>query len=212
MQLPPELDPAPAAFDTSVGPADEHGIGYAVGPQPQPGPGDGADDPPGLGNIEEREILLRICGCLAPKELGRLACISRGFGCKTEWLHSAVGGCTDGSQTRSLVEEAARRWVLACPAADQAWAAEGPRRQGSGWLRRMHAISGHQWDDETVDKQLVGYTCWCSGHHPTTRKAAKAALAEPRRTDFGSESGENSYDCRIRYLTHVANYKFPGEP
>jgi hypothetical protein len=96
----------------------------------------------------------------------------------------------------------------------------------------MHAISGHQWDDlfgiattgwalgsyrggrddETVDKQLVGYTCWCSGHHPTTRKAAKAALAEPRRTDFGSESGENSYDCRIRYLTHVANYKFPGEP
>ena len=70
----------------------------------------------------------------------------------------------------------------------------------------------HQWDDETVDKQLVGYTCWCSGHHPTTRKAAKAALAEPRRTDFGSESGENSYDCRIRYLTHVANYKFPGEP
>ena len=67
MQLPPELDPAPAAFDTSVEPAEEHGIGYAQGLQLQPGPGDGADDPPGLGNIEEREILLRICGCLAPK-------------------------------------------------------------------------------------------------------------------------------------------------
>ena len=47
--------------------------GHAVGPQlhevlPQPAPaGDGADDPPGLGNIEEREILLRICGRLTPK-------------------------------------------------------------------------------------------------------------------------------------------------
>ena len=44
-----------------------------------------------------------------------------------------------------------------------------------------------------------------------TRKMAKAALAEPRERNFRSERSEGIYDCGIRYLTHVANYKFPGE-
>ena len=49
-------------------------------------------------------------------------------------------------------------------------------------------------------------------HESTTRKAAKAALAEPRKMRFGSERLEGCYWCDIRYLERVAKYKFPGEP
>ena len=54
--------------------------------------------------LEEREVLLHICSFLAPRELGRLACVSRTFG----------GGSsgTTPSAGLTLVEESARRWVL----------------------------------------------------------------------------------------------------
>ena len=62
-----------------------------------------------LGVIEDPEVLLFICGFLEPKELSRLAGVSRGFGRKTQWA-ALEGG---EPEMRSLVEESARRWVLA---------------------------------------------------------------------------------------------------
>ena len=61
-----------------------------------------------LGVIEDAEVLLFICGFLEPKELSRLAGVSRGFGRKTQWA-ALEGG---EPEMRSLVEESARRWVL----------------------------------------------------------------------------------------------------
>ena len=54
--------------------------------------------------LEEREVLLHICSFLAPRELGRLACVSRTFG-------GSNSGTTPGAGL-TLVEESARRWVL----------------------------------------------------------------------------------------------------
>ena len=54
--------------------------------------------------LEEREVLLHICSFLAPRELGRLACVSRTFG-------GSSSGATPGAGL-TLVEESARRWVL----------------------------------------------------------------------------------------------------
>jgi hypothetical protein len=86
--------------------------------------------PLGLGDIEEVDVLLRICGLLVPKDLGRLACVSASFGRKTAWPHSA-------GELRSVVEETARLWMAARPAEEQArvkhWTNES-------WLRRMQVI------------------------------------------------------------------------
>ena len=65
----------------------------------------------GLGAIEEIEVLLHICSFLESlKDLGRLACVSRTFGHRLWWP------CADESgggelELRSIVEEAARRWM-----------------------------------------------------------------------------------------------------
>ena len=64
----------------------------------------------GLGNLEELDVLLHICSFLAARELGRLACVSRCFGRKTEWVSAED---TEPSLPRSLVSESARQWVLA---------------------------------------------------------------------------------------------------
>jgi hypothetical protein len=63
----------------------------------------------GLGDIEEIELLLAICGHLAPKDLGSLACVSREFGMPVAWTSSTNEG---EPELRSTVEESARRWVL----------------------------------------------------------------------------------------------------
>lgn len=93
-----------------------------------------ANSPIGLGEIGEVEVLLHICRFLEPKALGRLACASVSFGllCKTGWQGSADGAA---AAQLSVVEEAARRWVLARPVEDQERVFHVP-----GWLRRMDAM------------------------------------------------------------------------
>ena len=66
--------------------------------------------PMGLGDLQE-EVTLHICGFLSVRELGRLACASRRFGRPSDWPITAGGPVV---ARRSLVDEAARRWVLAC--------------------------------------------------------------------------------------------------
>ena len=81
-----------------------------------------------LGVIEDPEVLLFICSFLEPKELSRLAGVSRGFGRKTQWAAPEGGE----PEMRSLVEESARRWVLARRPPQAGW---------QSWLRRMHSVS-----------------------------------------------------------------------
>jgi hypothetical protein len=94
---------------------------------------DAANKPIGLGDIEEVEVLVRICGCLKPKDLGRLACVSGSFGRTIGWQCSVVDG--GATEQRSVVEETARRWVSACPVEDQVTVVQWP-----GWLRRMQEL------------------------------------------------------------------------
>jgi hypothetical protein len=91
----------------------------------------------GLGQIEEVEVLVCICSYLAPKELGRLACVSASFGRKTAWQRSppAAG---ESTEQRSVVEETAQRWVASRPANEQAWSAA--MWPGCDWLRCMHKM------------------------------------------------------------------------
>ena len=94
--------------------------------------------PPSLRSIDELEVLVRICSFLdRPRDLGRLACASRTFGSPIEW----VAANETKPEPRSVVEESARRWVLArqpegsCPAAD-GWY----DRAAQSWARRMDAL------------------------------------------------------------------------
>ena len=117
--------------------APEEGIpplNAADGLQPEPQPEDNDEPPPTLGDIEEQEVLLTICAQLeSPQDLGRLACVSRAFGGPTMW----VGG---GSQSRSVVEESARRWVLARTPSAEGTRSIGEQRGRGCWLRRMHEL------------------------------------------------------------------------
>ena len=107
-----------------------------AGVEPQ---GEHAAQPAGLSSIEEVEVLLRICSHLPPTDLARLACVSRAFGGEIEW-RSAADGDGDGTPAlRSVVEEAACRWVLARP---QAAAAAAVRGEGQSWVRYAQHIQG----------------------------------------------------------------------
>ncbi len=103
----------------------------------------------GLGDIEEVELLVRICSFLAPKDLGRLARVSASFGRKTGWQRSAVGG---RMEQRSAVEETARRWVTARPAEEQVWSPDG------SWLWRMREIQRPRWVIRTAG--ITGVVNW----------------------------------------------------
>ena len=46
----------------------------------------------GMGDIQEMEVLLRICSFLKPKGLSRLACVSKSFGHKIGWLDGGTTG------------------------------------------------------------------------------------------------------------------------
>ena len=94
------------------------------------------DQKPGLENLETApvEVLVHICSFLAPKDLGRLACVSI-FGRKLlGWPHSIGMWPVE----RSVVEETARQWLVARlvarPADEQVW----PVAQWSSLLRLMH--------------------------------------------------------------------------
>lgn len=120
-------------------------------------------EPPPFGGIEEVELLVRICGMLEPKYLGRLACVSATFGRKISW----PGRGTPGE--RSVVEETAMRWVMMQPAKDQKAAAV----LWTGWLRRMDAIHrppelrtlgeivGAEWRDSTLPEPT--WNSWKDG-------------------------------------------------
>ena len=98
-------------------------VAGGVTPEPDKGP------QPQFGCIEEIELLVLICGFLAPKDIGRLACTSASFGRKTKWRGDTV--------ERSVAEESARRWVMAQSEVEQEsvrlWTDES-------WLRRMYGI------------------------------------------------------------------------
>eukprot|EP01047_Picozoa_sp_COSAG01_P058193 COSAG01_NODE_6824_length_3482_cov_5.154597_1_plen_281_part_00 len=91
-------------------------------------------EPIGLGDLQDIELLVYICGFSAPRDLGRLARVSASFGRKTAWQRSAVHG--GGTELRSVVEETARRWVVARPMEEQTRVAA----QCLGWLWRMNEI------------------------------------------------------------------------
>lgn len=97
---------------------------------------------PGLGDIEELEVLLYICSFLPPKDLGRLACVARKFGQKMEWPRD-LAYKPDGPNvlvTRSVVEESARRWVAALSAGRSELAS-------TSWMRQKHDLMVTQATD-----------------------------------------------------------------
>eukprot|EP01047_Picozoa_sp_COSAG01_P077308 COSAG01_NODE_13877_length_1524_cov_1.363509_1_plen_294_part_00 len=94
---------------------------------------------PSIGLVEDRELLLFICTFLQPRELGRLACVSRGFGCAAACVHDDVApGAQGAPEMRSLVEETARRWVQGVAVQQRRWDSQTAHAWPS-WLRWMHA-------------------------------------------------------------------------
>jgi ubiquitin-protein ligase len=74
-----------------------------------------------------------ICSFLDPNDLGHLACVSASFGRKVSWRNTVDSAATE---LRSVVEEAARRWVVARLDEGQTWS--GPVQRT--WLGRMHEL------------------------------------------------------------------------
>jgi len=77
-------------------------------PAPQPEPQAAVDTDDVMQELSN-EVLVRICAFLLPRELGKLACASRSFGCATAWHASS------NSEMRSVVERRRRGggWSLA---------------------------------------------------------------------------------------------------
>ena len=94
------------------------------------------EEEPSLGDIEEVAIVLHICGFLSAKDLGRLACVSRGFREKMEWP-SAVGGEAQEA-ARSIVEEAARLWLAGYSDQERRWVL---CLELESWLGLMHEVA-----------------------------------------------------------------------
>lgn len=98
----------------------------------------------GLGDIMEVEVLIRICSYLEPKELGRMACVSRIFGSDIKWTVVSVAGGGTGQQClRSVVEESARRWVLSWRRLQQAddWSLSSSQQHRWVWQKYVCSLS-----------------------------------------------------------------------
>jgi hypothetical protein len=121
-ELPPEPEPEPKP---------------ELEPEPEP------ELPEPSFDLLGQALLLRVCGCLSARDLTLMTLVSRRFNEQMEWCPcSGSPAAASKPALRSVVEQAARRWVLSAPAPDQAraaaaWAGE----EGEGrWLCRMREI------------------------------------------------------------------------
>ena len=94
----------------------------------------------GLCDIEELEVLLRICDFLAPRDQANLACACRSFGGKVRWTESDTY-----VETCSVVEQSARRWVRS-------------RQLQRSWLQQRHLIE--HATAEVINECKNGTTTW----------------------------------------------------
>ena len=106
-------------------------------PEPEPKPPHVYDsDRPTLDVVAEREVLLHICSFLTAQDLGRVARVSRSFGGLPR-LAAADTEASGGIALLSIVEEAARRWLLQCSEQERGWV---PRRGEESRLGLMREV------------------------------------------------------------------------
>lgn len=147
------------------------------------------------------EVLVRICVFLLPRELGKLACTSRSFGCATAWHASSNG------EMRSVVEEAARRWVVAR-------LADGltppVRNINSSWLRQMHTVIMAKHPDETFSdhcaRQATGLPYSAEAVPIKKARAQAKAEAEARRLQNPQAQAEYLIEQRIAWAEAEKDY------
>ena len=136
-----------AAVEAELRSAQAEIVAVTATREAEPGPG------PGLDTLEDLDVVLRICGFLGLKDLGRLACVSRCFGGRLPWPSrgAAVVGGAPPPRAWNVVEESARRWLLECPPEQRAWVprrpdpepgigAGGPNRRADTWLSLRYEV------------------------------------------------------------------------
>eukprot|EP01043_Picozoa_sp_COSAG02_P050790 COSAG02_NODE_5266_length_4485_cov_2.297538_1_plen_195_part_00 len=133
MQSPPETSPAPKSS-----------------PEPQPK----SERMLTLSDIDEHEVLVRICSFLTPKDLGRLASVARCFSQQVKWLRKP--GITEQQQAsfemRSVIEESSRRWVMSVGAEEHAQMTQSQPQTATTWLQRKHSVMMRQLSPACADQ------------------------------------------------------------
>ena len=107
-----------------------------------------------LSDIDEDEVLVRICSFLTPKDLGRLASVARCFSQKVKWRRNS--GNTDQQKAsfemRSVIEESSRRWVMAVGAEEHAQTTQSQPQTPETWLQRKHSTIVRQLSTVCADQ------------------------------------------------------------